>query len=106
MPTGGLGGDKSDPWRRLLAGVLLQAVLDLREGRPWKDDDGEVHSPDEARDWLAEDPAARAIAEALEMEESLQRWLSDASMHGMRAPSPRRGGRGDSGTRRYAPDCA
>ena len=104
MPTGNWHGDGSEGWRRLWAATLAQALLDA-QGPAWKDDpDDPTGSPEEARAWLRSEMAERIACE-LDCERSLERWLHE-SMHGMRAPSPRRGGRGNPGARRYAPDCA
>jgi hypothetical protein len=64
--------DGSEPWRRLAAAILLRAVKDAR-GRPWSERDG-PGDPSEARRWLRS-IEARDLATALDVENSLRRWL-------------------------------
>lgn len=59
-------------YRRLAVAILVQAIRDA-QARPWSDRHG-PGSPKEAQRWL-QSVEARALAAALDLENSLSRWL-------------------------------
>ncbi len=64
--------------RRLAAAILAQAVKDAAETRPWPAWHG-PGSPSEAREWL-QSPEARLLAAALDLDDSLERWLATGAV--------------------------
>ncbi len=63
----------ADPWRRLAAAVLLQAVKDTT-GKGHRATLAEVA---DAREWLRS-IVARDLAAVVDLDEALPRWLSSA----------------------------
>lgn len=63
-----------DPWRRLMAAVLVRAAKDARKALRWPARNGGPGSPAEARRWLRSE-TARRIADELDLGEALERWL-------------------------------
>lgn len=61
----------ADPWRRLAAGVLLQACLDA-QGKGFQMEPGDQ---EDAIAWLRS-AEARDLAAALDLDLSLERWLA------------------------------
>ena len=77
----------TDPWRRLAAGIILQAIQDANGKAPMLEPGDE----EEAQDWLRS-PEAAALAAALDLDLLLADWLR----HGARMPAGRlHRGKGD-----------
>ena len=67
-----LPASDSEPWRRLAAAVLLQAARDAVAESGTERKASGVST--EAQEWLRS-PEAQALAAALDLDNSLRRWL-------------------------------